>query len=133
VSRVVRAEFAQLTPSRTATVVFEENNRIRISVAGLSYKETDLKQGPGRVTARLQRYDPVLGGDPNPAQGDELGWVDTKGAPVTLVPGAARGGLTLWKGSMTVPVRGRFRLLISEREVFTDFTSRLVYADTILL
>lgn len=55
------------------------------------------------------------------------------GAPVTTVPGAARGGLTPWKGSMTVLARGRFRLLICEREVFTDFTSRLVYADTILL
>lgn len=132
-SRIVRAQFAQLTPDRTATVVFEDNDRIRISVIGLSYKMTDLKQGPATVTAKLQRYDSVLGRDPDPTQGDELGWADVQGPALTLTSQTVRGGFTLWKGTMIVPARGTYRLLIREFEVFANFSSRMVYADTILL
>ncbi len=143
-SRVVRAEFAQLAPDRFATVVYSASDPrvLTVTVTGRSYKGVNpfgvKHPGPSVVEVGIQVYNPKLGGNPDPNLGDELGWVPATRQVVTLpgspyvVRGVDQG--TKWSSRITLPAphgTKPFRLLVSEYEVFHASGRRLVYADTI--
>jgi len=129
ISRVVLADFAQLTPDRAATVTSDPHHArtIRVAVSGVA------PQGPRpiirgqppfqaenmratRVRVRVQERDQTLQTD-----------VDWRDVPQTVAridvikDGATPGDvdLTLWLGTITfsqLPEAGRYRLLIEEYE-----------------
>ena len=79
-SRVVLADLAQLTPDRTATMVYKPNNpkKIDLVVAGLSYAASSAGKGPSLVEATLES---------NPSGPDnELGWVPVPNGTVVMQP-----------------------------------------------
>jgi hypothetical protein len=141
-SRVVQADFAQLTPNRTASVVYGRNSKqVALTVSGFSYTEVDNRSGPGTVEVRVEMWDPDVGGAASPSQGDELGWVPASPTVFKLSHSGLPPSLTTWTGKITLPFAHGTkpqRLVISEFEDFTPsggfvLTSRrrLVYSDTI--
>jgi hypothetical protein len=160
VSRVVLADFAQLTAGR-AVVVHPDPARarvLRVQVSGLTPSAPQPDQAvPTRVRVRVQERVPGMP--------EELGWrdapqqavdaaafqrtvIDGQGPIKLLVgaSGAAPGALALWEGSLCFPEppeAGRFRLLIEEFEVLKGDSSpgdadrhaprRLIFAETVLL
>lgn len=161
ISRVVLADFMQLTPDRTATVTADPHHprAVRVAVSGVGprgpratvRREAALSPPrPTRVTLRVQRRDPLVQSD--------LAWndVDASVATVTVTadrlladadPRKTRPDLELWTGTVTFaerPAPGEFRLLIEEREyvsarfaeVISDHVrqpSRVIYAETFLV
>jgi hypothetical protein len=152
ISRVVLADFMQLTPDRTATVTADPHHprTLRVAVSGVAPRgprptvRGDLALSPPtptRVTVRVQRGDPSLRSD--------LAWedVDDGVAAITVLadgPAPDHPDLELWRGTVTFaerPGAGQFRLLIEERE-FVSAThvevhgrnvrgpSRVIYAET---
>jgi hypothetical protein len=133
VSRVVLADFAQLTPDRSATATSDpyRPRTINIVVSGLAPRVNSPAGGgrPNAIRVRVQERDPAIATD--------LGWRDT--SPSTATISARRAGtaddqpdLALWAGAVTFaadPKPGRFRLLIEEREAIAD-GSRLVYVES---
>jgi len=73
-SRVVLADFAQLTPDRSACVAFGEAGRINIRVSGRAFAEST-EGRENRVTATVQERTNV---DP------DLGWIDVANLSVNL-------------------------------------------------
>jgi hypothetical protein len=137
-SRVVLADFAQLTPDRSATITYDKHNpnKINITVSGLSYqKGAKTILGPSLMEASLEEKNPQLEG--------ELSWIPVTNSTIRLSnPKHKRKGQnkTIWTGSMTVPGgNNKFRLVIKEYELYpTGISSaptkrRLVYADHIEL
>jgi hypothetical protein len=138
-SRTVLADFAQLTPDRTATVTFDPYNPrvLNVAVSGV----TPTGPGPQRpqVDVRVQRRDPALAGD--------VAWadVDAADASIVLTPAAGEGSdPTLWAGTITFtadPGAGVHRLLVTEYESLPTYDDqpspgrpgRLVYAEAFLL
>jgi hypothetical protein len=143
ISRVVLADFAQLTPDRTATVTFDpyRPRRLRIAVSGVAPRGPSPGRGlyPTFVRVRVQQR--VEGVE------TDLGWEDAP-ATVTSVTAESEGSapgqpdLALWAGTATFAedlIPGRFRLLIEEFERIggadreahrTAQPGRLVYAET---
>ncbi len=154
VSRVVLADFAQLTPDRSATVTGDPHHprRLRVTVSGVAPRgpvpvvraeppPTVPVARPTQVTVRVQQRVPALQSD--------LAWRD---APAALAqvkadfdgPVAGQPDLTLWTGNVVFaapPAAGEFRLLIEEREfISADYTlpegreakqpGRLIFAET---
>jgi hypothetical protein len=153
-SRVVRAEFAQLAPDRTASVATNPTAggaKVNILVTGVTYRassltETDIgSQGLATIEALLQKRNPSLGDDPH------LGWETISTTRLVQDP----QNLGVWKGEVDVnePLTpGNFRVLLLEYEwhrsdyqpdagqlnvfaVVTGVTAsaRMVYADAFLL
>lgn len=141
-SRVVLADFAQLTPDRAASVRFESPNSLSVTVSGFCYRKSSLElelpnqgnfasaQVHGnkiRISLEVQRV------------GSDLGWVPVPNSEVVLTPTDAAGGLTVWKGNM--PLTGnmgpvKLRLVIREYETFiggpvAHIEERVVYADVL--
>jgi hypothetical protein len=120
-SRVVLADFAQLLPTRTATVSLGSPIGVSLAGVGLLFDNIEIK---------IQAQRPDLPTD--------LGWGDLAGTQVQPItpekptPGALRWTVTPPPGRPTTPRR----LVIREREHFpTDLEgkvqgSRLVYAET---
>jgi len=114
-SRVVLADLAQLTPDRTAIMVYNPKNpkKIDLVVAGLSYSASSAGRGPSLVEATVET---------NPAGADnELGWVPVPNGTVVLQPKLI-GLQTVWKyqlhlGKLKVPKLQALRLVIKEFEV----------------
>ena len=114
-SRVVRAEFAQLAPDRFATVVHNPRDPrlLTVTVTGRSYKNvrplSSKQPGPSVVEVRVQVYDPKLGRKADPSLGDELGWIPATDHVVVLSgsPNVVRGidQGTKWTGRVTLPLR----------------------------
>jgi hypothetical protein len=138
ISRVVLADFAQLTPDRTATVTFDPYHprTLRVAVSGVAPRGPGPRPGlpPTLVRVRVQQRDDDLPGD--------LGWEDAPAAvaSVSTAPTPAPGGpdLALWTGTVAFaadPAPGRFRLVIEEFEQFAGdaprgaTARRLVYAE----
>jgi len=159
-SRVVLADFAQLTPDRSVALTFDpaKLHLLTVSVSGISYSEAGAGKGPSEVEVTVETRRPDVEGD--------LAWTPVPDAvfPLTqpspsvrtVLRGAAemlaitpQAKVTTWTGQVTLPQpRGsrRFRIVIREYErFFTDEPSgvnlgmmqlpkterRLVFADAV--
>jgi len=145
ISRVVLADFAQLTPDRTATVTADPHHprTLRVTVSGVA-PTAPLPGGPGikparptHVQVRVQRRTDAA---------SDLGWEDAPAAEAGVTqlyegPGIGQPDLALWVGAVTftsAPAAGVYRLLVEEFEyVSADYMDgrhtpgRLIYAETI--
>ena len=149
-SRVVLADFCQLTPERAATVTADpyERGSIQVVVSGPApYGPVPAKQGhdptarPTQITVSVQQRDESIASD--------LAWVDTA---AFFVDGAVRDTsasapeFILWTGTVRYIGAdddlqpGRYRLLIQEHELMEAdgephgiVRRRLVYAETLTL
>ena len=145
VSRVVLADFAQLTPDRSAMVTCDPHHprRLNVVVSGIAPVGPSPSAG-GRATqisVCIQERDPQLPG--------ELGWRDVPAETATVTPGvdgpaAGRPNVVMWAGSVVfaeAPVTDRFRLLVEEHEFVAPGDAivthsrglprgRLIYAET---
>lgn len=134
-SRVVLADFAQLTATRSAVLMIDPDDprRARLYVGGLAPQAP--MQSVVQVTIERQRPDVQT----------DLGW-ETVGADVAAVaeddPAPTAADSVLWAGSISFvqhPARGRFRVVVREFErIAVDspdeeplFAMRLVYAATV--
>jgi hypothetical protein len=145
VSRVVLADFAQLTPDRSAMVTCDPYHPRRLNVVVSGVAPVGPATGPdgraSRIAVRVQERDPQLPG--------ELGWRDAPAGAASVAPdvdgpAAGRPNVVMWAGSVVfaeTPESGRFRLLIEEHEFVApgDATitsarerprGRLIYAET---
>jgi hypothetical protein len=130
-SRVVLADFVQLSPGRTATITFDRKNArsLRISVQGQSYKASGLGQGTSVVEVTLEER----------SKEASSGWVLMPGKVFELVPQVAGDtGQTVWTGEIILDKElkhGKYRLVIREFETFQADRQqdgrRLVYADAL--
>jgi len=125
-SRVIVADFAQLAPHRTATIVFEHDNLRKplISVSGLSSESI---AGANEVEVSVEEQRSTKEGD--------LGWIPISKRPTTLEP--KRLGLTtVWSGRVELPKQARMqplRLIIKEYERFwADGTRRVSFGSATL-
>jgi hypothetical protein len=153
ISRVVLADFAQLTPDRSATVTSDPHHArtIRVAVSGVTPRGPQpiirghppyqaANQRPTKVRVRVQERDQALQTD--------VAWRDV---PQTVAKidvtkdGVAPGDpdVTLWLGTITfsqLPEVGRYRLLIEEYEYISanymlgegrgkETPGRLIYAE----
>jgi hypothetical protein len=129
-SRVVLADFIQLAPNRTASLVFKDPTHLTISVSGPIGSG---KLGRNEIEVSVEERDPQIEGD--------LGWVPTKEKPIRQSTHQHGAGV-IWLGEITLPKpRGsqRFRLVIKEHELYYEGIEedpqnkkqRLVYADAL--
>jgi hypothetical protein len=150
VSRVVLADFCQLTPERACTVTADpyERGALAVVVSGPAprgpvprRRATDPAARPTRITVSVQQHDGSTVSD--------LTWSD---APSFLVEGAegdttgSDADFILWTGTVRytgLPEElrpGRYRLLITEHELLEAdglpdpiLRERLIYAETLTL
>lgn len=150
VSRVVLADFCQLTPERAATVTADPDRRgtLTVVVSGPAPRGPLPARGsasagarPTIVSVTVERRDASIASD--------LAWSD---ATEFVVDGAARDttgsspDFILWTGTVTYTgppeglQPGRYRLLIQEHEILradgvptSTLRQRLVYAETLPL
>jgi hypothetical protein len=149
-SRIVTADFVQLTPERSASIVFDlvDPKSLHVTINGPAYTATAASRGGASlfgpsVEVLVERK--VAGGS------GETGWTPVREARVAHDPAPASIVAVagpLWRGTVALPEPrhgGQFRLVIIEREPFmtddptsadgrkSETTSRIVYADTIEL
>jgi hypothetical protein len=125
ISRVALADFAQLTPDRSAVVTSDpyRPRTVNVVVSGVAPRAP----GRNRVSVRVQKRDPAVETD--------LGWRDVSTAEATVatrIDGTASSqpDLALWAGTVsfaTAPKPGQFRLLIEEREYIGQ--GRLIFIE----
>ena len=149
ISRVVRAEFAQLAPDRTASVTTTPSgagSKFKIVVTGPTYlasSATALERESGQtgraeIEALLQKRDLNLGADP------DLAWKTISTTPLTanaVSPGT-------WEGEVDLAdplTPNTYRLLLQEYESYRSdhqreearqgatIARRIVYADAVAL
>jgi hypothetical protein len=157
VSRVVLADFAQLTPDRSAMVTADPHHprTVRVVVSGVAPRgpaaviqaepsPENLSLRPTRIRVRVQQHDETINSD--------LAWKDVapdvaKVTPEKDGPVASDADLVIWAGTVQFvnkPAAGEFRLLIEEHEfISANYTevehgiaqqpSRLVYAEIFAL
>ena len=143
-SRIVLADFAQLTPDRTAAVTYATPNSLQVMVTGFGYKTSSIElEIPNLNVFASQK----LHGNPMTISleaqmiGTDLGWVPVPNSEVSMLPQDGPNGSTVWKGGMELPAdRGsvKLRLVIREYEVFiggpeAHIEKRIVYADVLEL
>jgi hypothetical protein len=158
VSRVVLADFAQLTPDRSAVVSADPYapRTLRVTVTGVAPQgpvpvidgappPPRMTHRPTQIRVRVQRRRADIAG--------ELGWEDAPAAAATVTvdwdaPPLGRPDLTHWTGRVQFdaqPAPGAYRLLIEEREYISanhtfvergargritrEQPSRLIYAE----
>jgi hypothetical protein len=153
VSRVVLADFAQLTPDRSAMVTADPHHprTIRVVVSGVAprgpvpviqaeLKSAHLSTRPTRIGVRVQRHDDLIDSD--------LAWSNVGDEVATVIPEidgpvAGNADLAIWAGKVRFvdrPAAGKFRLVIEEHEfISANYTvveqgtvlqpGRLVYAE----
>lgn len=151
ISRVVLADFAQLTPTRSATVTADPHHskRLRVTVSGVAPRGPkpvvkgmkDVNKNPTQIFVRIQQRNTSINSD--------LAWEDV-GSDVASVNAfiddhiSTQPDLVMWAGTVVFkdqPEAGMFRLLIEEYEyisanyVFTEGRKRtqpgrLIYAET---
>jgi hypothetical protein len=157
VSRVVLADFAQLTPDRSAMVTADPHHPriVRVVVSGVAPRgpaaiiqarptPEHLNPRPTRTRVRVQQHDD--------ASDSDLAWKDVAPDVAKIIPekdGSVAGNpdLTIWAGTVQFanrPAAGKFRLLIEEHEfISANYTevergtlqqpSRLIYAEIFTL
>ncbi len=115
-SRVVLADFVQLTPERTATVVPDraENTKLQVTVAGITYAGSAARQGGSEVEVSIEKQLPNAEG--------VMGWVPASDEVFSLPrqKRLGRGG-SAWSGTVELPTaRGTqsYRLVIREYETY---------------
>lgn len=149
ISRVVLADFAQLTPTRAALVTTDPHHArtVRVVVSGVAPRGPDAVMHGGRhrkpTTSRPTRIDVRLQ-ERNPAIATDLGWQDAAASAAVIhaefdgMP-AAHFDVALWAGTVSfaqVPDPGRYRLVIEEYEFISSshaLAGRLVYAEIVPL
>jgi hypothetical protein len=130
-SRVVLAQFMQLAPNRSASLVIKER-ALTLTVSGPTYFQVGSQQGIGQLRATLQEYDTAIG--------NELGWTNLQ--QVTVGGSLGNEGVGTWTAGLTLPApvtAGRFRVLLEQFELLpTDGTGtgagtqqRIVYTDIV--
>jgi hypothetical protein len=146
-SQVVLADYAQLTPYRYATVIYDPKNpkKIDVAIAGVTYQSSQSASGPSVVEVSVETK--PVGADA------DLGWIPVPEATLGLgaQPSAA---MTVWRGEIRldrykVPKRQELRLVVREYESFlgdargpqktsavfapspSEVQCRLVYADVL--
>ena len=143
-SGVVLADSAQLLPDRTATAVFDQadKRKVTVSVAGAAYRASKAGRRPPLVEVTVQSKRPGVEG--------ELAWLPVKDATVELEHRWLSDANVLWTGTITLPEDrdvAEFRALIREYELYQSDTPaagltiavvpgidrRLVYADVLKL
>jgi hypothetical protein len=153
VSRVVLADFAQLTPDRSAIVTSDPHHSrtLRVVISGVSPRgplakvvgkdaADALSSPPTQIRVRVQQRDPAVKSD--------LSWHDVLPGEVQVIPEhdghvATQPELVMWAGSIIFtkpPSAGQFRLIIEEEEYISaehaiiddniiKQPSRLIYAE----
>jgi len=146
-SRVVLADFVQLSPTRAATVTFDapDSGHVTVTVVGTSYDSrwagkiqagdnpNAALKGPSAIFATVEERC-------HPPRYDDLEAWSPVDKTITLDP-ARKGDAYHWTGQLTIPMKqslDRYRIRIEEFEEYFDATaqntvSRLVYADRIQL
>ena len=134
-SRVVLADFVQLTANRTASITRDpkHSDTLNVAVTGRSYSLLQSAAGPSTVEVSLEQQRDQTNID----EAGELGWEQVPASAKELVPSAGPGGTTMWTGQITLPKGppGQFRVIVEEFERFssTPGDRRLVYADAIVI
>jgi hypothetical protein len=133
-SRVVLADFVQLTANRTASLTrpSKQSDTLNVAVTGLSYSKLTGTDGASIVEVSVEQERTGAGPDAG-----ELAWDQVPASTKTLAPSAGPGGTTMWTGHVTLP-KGpprQFRVIIREFERFGPGAAdrRLVYADAIVV
>ena len=133
-SRAVLADFAQLAPDRTASIVFDRKNlkEIEVAVSGPGYKSSAAGRMGNEVEVTVETQSPGAAGD--------LGWIPVPKGTFPLKPTQATDA-SLWRGTVRLPKLPKLqavRLVIKEYEPFladngpkTQPVRRLVYADVL--
>jgi len=115
-SRMTRADFAQLAPDRSVTVVTRAVGVFDIVVSGTTHEsptDPNLSTGHSGTDMRVTVQARI------PGTTDDAGWMPAA-APVVIPEPSATGGGVLWKGEIRLPVGGAagpFRVLIEELEL----------------
>ena len=143
ISRVVLADFAQLTPDRAILVHADPAHalNLRVQISGLVPLGPLVNVGshrprlaPTRFQVRLQER--VVGME------SDLAWTDAAPDIASIVvnpqnPPSPIDGLAIWTGEVRFsrrPALGKYRLLIEEYEsVATVQPERLIFAETLVL
>jgi len=144
ISRVMLADFAQLTPTRVALVTTDPHHAraVRVVVSGVAPRgpaPSAAQPRPTRVRVRLEERDPDIHTD--------LGWNPAPAGAATVsaahdAPSPTDADITLWAGTVTfpaVPEAGRYRLVIEEHEFISTGDAadggdgRLIYAEVVPL
>jgi len=133
-SRVVQADFIQLTPNRSMGLTYPSTTEVSVEVLGPGYFETTSRATPDTMRAYLQlkvveTSDPDLQWIIDPAQPD--------GSLLTIT--SQTETLTQWNGTVTLPqARGTapYRILVAEFEQHTvvrvgNLGSKVTYLDAI--
>ena len=132
-SRVVLADYAQLTPNRSAVISIDPGDprRARVTIGGLGPQAPNKNAITVTVERRMAKVATDLGWEPAPASVVKV----TEDAPAPAEPNAA-----LWSGTIEfqkAPPRGQFRVVVREFEIIAIDPppviaiingSRLVYA-----
>jgi hypothetical protein len=145
ISRVVLADFAQLTPDRSAMVTLDPHHprRVRVVVSGVAPRgPSPSAAAPARPTVirvRAQQREPGITSD--------LAWQDLPGEVAQIVeargPAAGQPDLALYVGQITFatrPAPNQYRLVVEEYEQIaadysvqdgdaTRLAGRLIYAE----
>lgn len=126
-SRIVLADFAQLVPDRSVSIVFNRGRTVLdVTVTGQQGTSGDTNRNIFEIS--VEKRNEQVGGD--------LGW-DAVNARINPKSNPPRG--SLWSGIVTLPARSTkrsLRLVIRELESFPSQqpkASRLVYAETLEL
>jgi hypothetical protein len=133
-SRVVQADFIQLTPDRSMGLTYPSDTEVTVEVLGPGYLATANSGTPDTMRAYLQlktveTSDPDLQWIIDPAQPD--------GTLLTVTSSSAAN--TVWTGTVTLPkARGTvpYRILVAEFEKHTvvragNLGSKVTYLDAI--
>jgi hypothetical protein len=134
VSRVVLADFAQLTPDRSAMVTADPYHPrvLRVVVSGVAptgpeMTTSGVNKRPTRVHVRVQQHS--LGHGLSRVQSD-LAWTDAPSNVASVNPDiGVHPELVLWAGTIRFaesPKPGEFRLLITEVEYISGSTEGVV-------
>lgn len=143
-SGVVLADFAQLLPDRTATAVFDQadKRKVTVSVAGAAYRASKAGRRPPLIEVTVQSKRPGVEG--------ELAWLPVEDGTVELEYRWLSDANVLWTGTIALPQdrdAAEFRALIREYELYQSdrpsptpaiavipqIERRLVYADVLKL
>jgi hypothetical protein len=132
-SRVVLADFVQLTANRAASLTRpnKQSDTLTVAVSGQSYQTLNSAAGPSTTEVSLESRR----ADTEPDKNAELAWEQVPASTKVLTPSAGPSGTTIWTGQITLAKNkgDRFRIVITEFERFgpTSADRRLVYADAI--
>ena len=113
-SRVVLADFLQLAPDRSATVVFNQQNPsvLTVTLAGPSHQRTEATNNqtfPGVAVVLVEKKQAGVEGP--------LAWAPA--APPLAMSGSVAGGKAQWVANLTLPgprTPGTWRLVIEQYE-----------------